>query len=281
MKRLKSLAETPVIGGVVKKAMASMASNEAKNISQHFSAFLRPEIARTEQLKHDVYRLRHHVYCEELNFEDVKENHEEQDEFDLRATHCFIRHLSSDRLAGTVRLIYTAQDGDLLPIEKYCRQAIEHPDLNPDKFDRRTICEISRLAVPAEFRRRTIDNFEGAATGAINARTYSEQELRCFPYIAICLYLAAASMSLKTDRVNVFVMMEPRLARSLSFVGIHFQQVGQPIEFHGKRAPYYIDARSLDKTMSTGYKKLLESVQRDLFNLKGDSGTFTQKPAIA
>ncbi|MDX3772860.1 PEP-CTERM/exosortase system-associated acyltransferase [Chromatiaceae bacterium AAb-1] len=277
MKRLKALSEAPVIGGVVKKAMATMASGEATTISRHFSAFLRPEIAKTAELKHEVYKLRHQVYCEELNFEDIKENHEEQDEFDHRATHCFIRHLSSGRLAGTVRLIFTEQEGDLLPIEKYCGHAIEHAELTPDHFPRNSICEISRLAVPAEFRRRTVDNFKGAATGAINAKTYSEQELRCFPFIAICLYLAAASMSLKTERVNVFVMMEPRLARSLSFVGIHFQQIGSAIEFHGKRAPYYIDARSLNKTMSPGYKKLLESVQADLFGFKRqrDSGMGT------
>ncbi|HSG52941.1 MAG TPA: PEP-CTERM/exosortase system-associated acyltransferase, partial [Rheinheimera sp.] len=91
MKRLKALADKPIIGGVVKKAMASLASNEANTISEHFSKFLKPQIADNEHLKHEVYRLRHNVYCEELHFEDVKASYEERDEFDERAIHCFVR----------------------------------------------------------------------------------------------------------------------------------------------------------------------------------------------
>jgi N-acyl amino acid synthase of PEP-CTERM/exosortase system len=72
-------------------------------------------------------------------------------------------------------------------------------------------------------------------------------------------------MSYQTRRYHVFVMMEPRLARSLQFVGIMFKQLGQPIEFHGKRAAYYIDSRELKKTLSPGYLKLLQTVEKDLF----------------
>ncbi len=276
MKRLKALADKPIIGGVVKKAMASLASNDAKTISEHFSQYLKPQIADTEQLKHEVYKLRHNVYCEELHFEDVKETYEERDTFDSRAIHCFVRHISSNNLAGTVRLITSAREDELLPIEQFCSHALTDPDISPMKYGRHEICEISRLAVPAVFRKREIDKYAGAATGAINEQVFSPTELRCFPYIAICLYLSAAAMSYKTRRFHVFVMMEPRLARSLNFVGIMFKQLGQPIEFHGKRAPYYIDARELKKTLSSGYLKLLQAVERDLFAT--NSTTMSQQP---
>lgn len=268
MKRLKALADKPIIGGVVKKAMASLASNDAKAISEHFSQYLKPQIADTDALRHEVYKLRHNVYCEELHFEDVKASYEEHDEFDLRAIHCFVRHISSDNLAGTVRLITSAQDNELLPIEQFCSHALTDADISPMKYARHEVCEISRLAVPAAFRKREIDKHAGAATGAINEQVFSQTELRCFPYIAVCLYLSAAAMSYKTKRYHVFVMMEPRLARSLSFVGIMFRQLGQPIEFHGKRAAYYIDSRELKKTLSSGYLKLLQAIERDLFELK-------------
>lgn len=286
MKRLKALADKPIIGGVVKKAMASLASNEANTISEHFSKFLKPQIADNEHLKHEVYRLRHNVYCEELHFEDVKASYEEHDEFDERAIHCFVRHLNSNNLAGTVRLITSAADDQLLPIEQFCSHAITDPHISPNQFARHEICEISRLAVPAAFRKREIDKYAGAATGAINEQVFSQTELRCFPYIAICLYLSAAAMSYKTKRFHVFVMMEPRLARSLNFVGIMFKQLGQPIDFHGKRAPYYIDSRELKRTLSPGYKKLLEAIERDLFEAKkpNDSGgniIFTPNLAVS
>lgn len=265
MKKLKALADKPIIGGVVKKAMASLASNDAKVISQHFSEHLRPQIAADDTLKHEVYRLRHQVYCEELHFEDVKATYEECDEFDLRAIHCFVRHLRSNSLAGTVRLISSNSADELLPLEQFCSDAIDHPHLSPANFPRDSICEISRLAVPENFRKRAIDKFKGAATGAINEQAFSDTELRCFPYIAICLYLAATAMAMQTHRYHGFVMMEPRLARSLTFVGIKFHCIGKLIEFHGKRAPYYIDARELRKNLSPGYLKLLESVEKDLF----------------
>lgn len=276
MKKLKSLADKPVIGGVVKKAMASLASNDAKVISRHFSQYLKPQIATTDELKHEVYQLRHQVYCEELHFEDIKDSYEECDEFDDRAVHCFIRHLSSKKMAGTVRLITTQDQHQPLPLEKFCSHAIDHPELAPSCFPRDSICEMSRLAVPEGFRKRAIDKFKGAATGAINEQVFSETELRCFPYIAICLYMAATAMAIRSKRHHVFVMMEPRLARSLTFVGIKFQSIGKLIEFHGKRAPYYIDARELPNTLSSGYVKLLESVEHDLIQSGGMPGTLNQ-----
>ncbi|HCU65339.1 MAG TPA: PEP-CTERM/exosortase system-associated acyltransferase [Rheinheimera sp.] len=266
MKQLKSLVDKPIIGGIVKKAISSLASNEANSISEHFSMYLKPQIAKSDDLRREVYKLRHQVYCEELHFEDVRQGYEEFDEFDPRAIHCFIRHLSSDQLAGTVRLITSASDDQLLPMEKFCLHAVTDPKLHPKNFARNEICEMSRLAVPAAFRKRQIDKFAGVATGAIDETVFSATELRCFPYIAICLYMAAAAMSYKTKRYHTFVMMEPRLARSLSFVGINFIKIGDTIEFHGQRAPYYIDSRTLKKSMSSGYLKLLEAVEYDLFH---------------
>jgi N-acyl amino acid synthase of PEP-CTERM/exosortase system len=271
MRRLKSLADKPIIGGMVKKAIAGLASNDAKTISAHFSKYLRPQIANTEALRHEVYRLRHQVYCEELHFEDIKEGYEEFDEFDDRSIHCFIRHLNSNALAGTVRLITSAKDDELLPIEKYCSHAIEDNDFAPWNFPRETICEISRLAVPENFRKRTVDHFKGSATGAFNEKDYSETELRCFPYIAVCLYMSAAAMGFHSNRFHGYVMMEPRLARSLSFIGINFKQLGKPIEYHGKRAAYYINSDMFRTSISSGFTRLLQSIERDLFEQDRDN----------
>jgi N-acyl amino acid synthase of PEP-CTERM/exosortase system len=267
MKHLKTLQKIPVVGGLVNIAISHLASSHASAISKHFSQFLRPELATNEQLKREVYRLRHEVYCEELKFEDVRPDQEERDNFDEHSVHCFVRHVASGRLAGTVRLITSSNHEELLPIEKYCYHAIEDQSLSPANFPRDEICEISRLAVLEHFRRRQMDKFAGAATGAINTSDYSETELRCFPYIAICLYLAAASTAFKTNKNHAYVMMEPRLARSMAFVGIQFKQLGKPVEYHGKRAAYYINGEMFHSGLSSGYKKLLKSIEQDLFSL--------------
>ncbi len=248
-----------------RKNTVDLASEDASAISDYFSRYLKPKIANSDAVKEQVYKLRHQVYCEELAYEETNAEQQEYDEFDMRAIHCVVQHLSSKTLAGTLRLIPTANDAELLPVEKFCAQAITHAELTPKHFLRHQVCEISRLAVPALFRKRQSDQFAGSATGAINEQTFSTHELRYFPYIAISLYLSAIAMCRKMRCYHVFVMMEPRLARSLDFVGIHFTQLGPVIDYHGKRAAYYVDARELRKDLSVGYKKFLQVIENELF----------------
>lgn len=248
------------------KNAARLASDEAEAIAKHFSNYLKPQLAKSDLLKQEVYKLRYQVYCEELHFEETNQTHLEQDEFDSRSLHCFIRHASSGALAGTLRIIATRNSAELLPMEKFCPQAITDEHLRPRHFLPHQICEISRLAVPLAFRKRQVDQFAGGATGAINEQTFSTQELRFFPYIAVSLYLSAIALCHKNRIHHVFVMMEPRLARSLNFVGIQFTPIGAPVEYHGKRAAYYVDVRQLRKKLSAGYRKLLAMIEKELFN---------------
>lgn len=239
---------------------------EANYISSHFSTYLTPSIAQDEALKNEVYRIRHHVYCEELGFEPVKESGLELDEFDAFSMHCLIQHVSSQNFAGTVRIVRPTEPHQQLPIEKYCLNSITHDELNPANFAREDVCEVSRLAVPKAFRRRQMDNHDGAAVGIINQQTYSETELRCFPFIAVGLYFAAAGMALEHQIKHAYVMMEPRLARSMGFVGIKFQQIGPVVDYHGKRAPYYINQKLLETSLSPSFAKMLSDIRDGLNN---------------
>lgn len=237
---------------------------EANYISTHFGNYLSPVLANSHELRNAAYKIRHNVYCEELKFEPTTANGLEMDEFDQYSRHSLIRHLTSGELAGTVRIVRPLQSDELLPIEKFCMSSITRDDLNPQNFNRRDICEISRLAVPAAFRRRQMDRFAGAATGVINQASYSETELRCFPFIAIGLYFAAAATAVESDIKHAFVMMEPRLARSMSFVGIRFEQIGPVIDYHGKRAPYYISRELLIKHLKPGFRTMLDSIRSNI-----------------
>ncbi|QJR81997.1 PEP-CTERM/exosortase system-associated acyltransferase [Alteromonas pelagimontana] len=237
---------------------------EANYISSHFSTFLQPVLAIDEDLRESVFKIRHNVYCEELGFEPVKENGLEVDDFDKFSRHCLIRHINSDQLAGTVRIVRPLESHEQLPIEKYCLSSISRQDLNPYHFDRKNVCEISRLAVPSYFRRRQMDRFAGAATGVINQQTYSETELRCFPFIAVGLYFAAAATALESNIEHAYVMMEPRLARSMSFVGIKFEQIGPVVDYHGRRAPYYINQDLLQKNLKPGFAKMLTTIRQSI-----------------
>lgn len=255
--------------GRVKKLMTGYSKlKEAKQISKHFSDYLQPVVADSPDCKAKVFNIRHQVYCEELNFEPVREDEQESDDFDAFSIHAMIQHLQTGNYAGTVRIVHPDDESKQLPIEKYCLHSITDKALSPANFARHEICEISRLAVPARFRRRKIDQFEGAATGVINPQTYSEEELRCFPFIAIGLYMSAASIVIAKGIPHTYVMMEPRLARSMSFLGIKFHKLGPTVEYHGQRAPYYINPSLLMKNLTPAFKTMLKDIQTSIVEQK-------------
>lgn len=257
----------PVTGAVsrVKKLMQGYIKlKEAKQISKHFSDYLSPVLADSPDCKSTVFNIRHQVYCEELAFEPVRESQEENDECDDFSIHAMIQHLKTENFAGTVRVVHPQNESQQLPIEKYCLHSITDQELTPANFASSDKCEISRLAVPAQFRRRKIDQFSGAATGVINPQTYSEAELRCFPFIAIGLYMSAASIVMLKNIPHTYVMMEPRLARSMSFLGIKFHKLGPTVEYHGQRAPYYINPHLLLKNLTPAFRTMLKDIQHSI-----------------
>ncbi|MGV2873739.1 PEP-CTERM/exosortase system-associated acyltransferase [Colwellia sp. E150_009] len=260
----KRLLNTPIIGDITKKLASMKVSHDANNIAEHFTKFLEPQVALNNALKEEAFKIRHNVYCEELAFEEVKEGGLEKDEFDDQSIFSLIKHKPSNNYTSCVRLVKIIKEGQLLPIEKFCLDSITNEELHPRRFNRNEICEISRLAVKADFRRRKTDQFKGSGTGAIQETTYSEVELRCFPFIAIGLYMAAATMAIDTGLKHVYVMMEPRLARSMKFVGIKFQPLGEPIEYHGLRAPYYINPEIFLSNLSPGFKHLYKTIELDI-----------------
>jgi hypothetical protein len=69
--------------------------------------------------------------------------------------------------------------------------------------------------------------------------------------------------------------MEPRLARRLGSYGIQFQQVGDPVEHRGLRAPFFISRATLYAGVPPIIRGLLDVIEHDLVStatsLGGDS----------
>ena len=89
---------------------------EANYISSHFANYLSPIVALDDELRKEVFRIRHYVYCDELAFEPVREDQLESDEFDHFSMHCLIQHVSSQHYAGTVRIVIPTEPNQQLPI---------------------------------------------------------------------------------------------------------------------------------------------------------------------
>lgn len=269
MKNLKKITDKSLLGPLIKKYLGFAKNRDTKNVARHFSTYLQPLIANTTELKNESYKIRSDVYCDELSFLDNGKNGLEFDDFDKYSTHCLIQHIPTARFSGTVRVVRPETNQQLIPLQKYCAGSISKDKINPRDFAPHEICEISRLAVPKDFRKRQTDNFKGAATGVINQKVYSENELRCFPFISTGLYLSAASIVLENEIKHVFVMMEPRLARSMSFIGIQFEQIGPVIDYYGKRAPYYLDPSVFLENLTPGFQVMLKDIRKShIYSLK-------------
>jgi len=258
------ILNTPIVGDLARKAISMKASSTASDIASHFTQFLQPQVASTPALREEVFRIRHNVYCEELAFEETNKVGQEKDDFDEHSIFSMIKHKPTNNYTSCVRLVLSSCADELLPIEKFCLASISNDKLHPSNFKREEICEISRLAVKSDFRRRKIDKFKGSATGVINESTYSENELRCFPFIAIGLYMSSSVLALNAGIKHIFVMMEPRLARSMKFVGVNSIKLGEAIEYHGTRAPYYINPIDFRDNLAPGFKSLYKMIEKDI-----------------
>jgi N-acyl amino acid synthase of PEP-CTERM/exosortase system len=233
-----------------------------------FHDYFHPVLANTAELRAQAYSLRYQVYCREFGFEREEDcpNQQERDDYDDQSIHCLLIHHPSGRTAGCVRLVLAdpARPDAPFPFEKHCGHVLDRSRVDPSTMARGQFGEISRLAVHSDFRRRLHE--DESPLGMNDDMSTGHTERRQFPYIALGLYLAAASIGLLMGLHGVFAMMELRLARRLSHYGIRFVQVGQVMDYHGPRAPFYIDRAGLLNELLPDPRALLDVITDDLEN---------------
>lgn len=239
---------------------------EHASIAGSFHDYFRLVLADSNDLRARAYKLRYEVYCREFGFESEQScpNQQERDDYDAQSIHCLLMHQATGRTAGCVRLVL-ADPRDLaapLPFERFCSASLDPNSIDTAQLSRTRMGEISRLAVLAGFRRRP--NEDRSPSGATDDYVISNNERRHFPYISLGLHLAAASIGLLSGLDGVFAMMELRLARHLSHYGIKFVQVGNVVEYHGPRAPFYINRAGLMNNLRPEVRELLDAITADL-----------------
>ena len=182
---------------------------EAKqSMAEGFSRFFSVKLAKTDEDRENIYKIRYRVYCEEFKYQSVEHfpDELETDEYDQISKHCLILHKESNIPAGCVRLVPAIGP---LPFEKYCSGSLDQDLIDSFKLERNTICEISRLAVDGRFRRRTGEMLTRYGMSSLQ----QEQEQRASSLIAVAGFLAATVLTGITNRRNAFAMMEPFLPR--------------------------------------------------------------------
>lgn len=239
-------------------------TTETGRLVEDFERYFNVEFANTESLKNEVYRVRYRVYCEEFQYEATDHFPEglEKDEYDDISMHCLITHRTSGLAAGCVRLVPTAGDpSGLLPMEKHCRESIDQQFIDNLHLERSKECELSRLAVDQNFRRRPGET--ATRFGELSSLDMPINERRTFPLIAVSAFVAAIALTDLSGRNSVFAMMEPFLPRLLKRSGICFVRAGQDTDYHGLRAPYYLDAQAAE-TVNDELKPLYHWIRNQL-----------------
>lgn len=252
------------------KSVITEETNHAieESLFQRFGQAFRFRLAVTEKDRERVFALRHEVFCRELNYNmsEDRRRHLERDIYDASSIHCLVEHEKSGIAAACLRLVIPEEDDNSplykLPVEIHSKHSLNHDRIQPGNFPRKQLCEVSRLAISRIFRDKE-SRKEGSPTH-IDNDTFSPEETKTFPLIAIGLFLTTYALVGMTGRRHVFAMMEPRLPRLLSLSGFHFTKVGDTIEFHGKRNAFYIDHLRAEQEMHDDLLPLYLHIQQQL-----------------
>jgi len=241
-------------------------NDSSPTLIDDFERYFRIELVTGDEQLKQAYALRYRVYCEEFNYEaiDLFPEKMEIDEFDQQSLHCLIIHKATERAASCVRLVPSNNkfEGGLLPLEKYCKDSLDAEEIKKINVDRDTVCEISRLAVDGEFRRRPGET--ATRFGGIASLDCSKQEQRTFSLIALSAFLAGGALTSITNKTNVFAMMEPFLPRLLKRTGIEFNKVGSDMDYHGIRAPYFVTFQSAKNNIQPDIKNMYDWVYKQI-----------------
>lgn len=235
------------------------------SLTDSFRQYFSVNLAVTPEQKQAVYRIRYSVYCEEFSYESTDNfpHKQEFDSFDESSLHCLITHKGTGRPAGCVRVVIAGSGGKaLLPMEMFCAKSFDREVMNRLIVRRDTLCEVSRLAVDGAFRRRAGE--ARTRFGDVDAIDCSHVERRTFSLISVAAFLAATALTDLTGRTSVFAMMEPFLPKLLKRSGIIFQKVGEEIDYHGLRAPYFATTGAAVSGMLPDLRKFYDAIYDEI-----------------
>lgn len=200
------------------------------------------------KVPHDIFKLRYDVYCVECAFLPQAEQAGgmEVDEYETNAVHIAAYSLD-ETLIGTVRLVQP-QAEQPYPFERHCAvfDHFEHPP-------RALACEISRLVVRKDHRRRRADSLDGVpglpAQVATAERRHGERR-RESPMLLFGMYREMYRHSRHVGIRYWFAAMERALAQSLERMGFGFQPIGPPADYYGAVVPYVLDLHMMEAKLA-------------------------------
>jgi N-acyl amino acid synthase of PEP-CTERM/exosortase system len=199
-----------------------------------YSALFRTEIADSQSLRDECFRIRHEVYCVERGFLDGEHSSKglERDIFDERSAHSLLYDRASGLAIGTVRLIIADRGSRApsTPFHDLCKDRLtDYPEL----LGLSRTAEVSRLALSKQ-------RCENASfSNAPRRRSADSKNVHPSSYVALGLFQMVIEMAVRNRVDYLCCVMEPSLLRMLARCGLYFKNLGECIEYHGRRQPCY------------------------------------------
>ncbi len=232
--------------------------------------------AETDALREKAFRLRYQVYRADGGFEGQESDANpaliEKDAYDARAVHYLLIHNATGQTAGTVRVLLPGVSNPLhsFELQDLCRHPmLEHEDRAQH------LCEISRLCMAWQFRRRPGD---GRTLPA-----YCEQEghdmipmglsfaRRRITYAPLGLMKAAFQTAMDRGLLDCVSLMDPADFRSLKRLGMPYKVLGPKVTFMqdcGQQPIIYNIKAVLDS---------MESFNPECWEVLSDKGALSQR----
>lgn len=233
---------------------------EIFNLGNAYKQYFEIVPAYSDDLKDEVYRIRHQVYCEELAFEPPRPDRRERDDYDDQSLHLLIRSLHTRTFIGCTRLVRTrpADPAFPLPFEKACGTSLDRSVVDPAQLPRSAIAEVSRLAVVGEFRNRKGDVKKSVLP--LSDSDFGTPMQPRFPYIPIGLYMGTIELARLHGIDTLFVLTEQRLASHFRKLGVNIQTIGAPVEHRGQRIPSMLNTDGIIKGMKVLMRPLYRAI---------------------
>ena len=245
-----------------------MIEDKTSNVVESFKQYFSVDLAVSEEQRINTYKIRYRVYGEEFGYEETDSlpEHLEKDDYDDSALNCLITHLTSGLPAACVRIIRPNGSKNLInfPFENAVPDYLSNQKIRALKLSPDDLCEVSRLAVDGAFRRRSGE--KASRFGEINGMDISRIELRTFNLISVATTLAGLSLAKISGATYMLAMMEPFLPRILDKSGIHFDQISETINYHGKRALYFSHIVDNEKTIIPELLGLYREIDEKLYS---------------
>ncbi|MDA0990898.1 MAG: PEP-CTERM/exosortase system-associated acyltransferase [Verrucomicrobia bacterium] len=221
-----------------------MPGGEPEDLNDLYYRYFEIQEAVTSDLTRISQQVRYQVYCVENAYEDAAKSQSglETDEYDGHAGTAVLFHRPTGLPAGTVRMVVPNYD-DLdhsFALQAYCNDPVIR---DRKRFPVERMGEISRFSVPKDFRRRAEDRMFNHFPN--NSELGEGEHRRVIPNMTLGLIEWLVRFSVREGLTHWCAVTEPRLLRLLGRLGIHFNPIGDLVEFHGLRQPCFIELETL------------------------------------